>query len=159
MLINNLKLKINNFSRGFTLIELLVVISIIGILASIALVSFTGAQRQARDTRRKSDIKQYQTSLEIFASRNNSLYPSRTTASYRPDQMCATLGLTNCPRDPSTTTYEYYYLSNGSGSPNNNATQYVLWAYQENSADYFIVCSNGKTGTAAAAPGSSDCPI
>jgi len=34
--------------QGFSLIELLVAISIIGILAGIALVSFTGAQRQAR---------------------------------------------------------------------------------------------------------------
>lgn len=158
MLTNNLKLEKGSGIRGFTLIELLVVISIIGILAAISLVSFTGAQRQARDTQRKSDIKQYQTSIETFASKINGLYPSRTT-SVRPDTLCATLSLTNCPRDPSSTTYEYYYLSNGSGSPNNNATQYVLWAYQENATNYFIVCSNGKTGAAAAAPGSSACPL
>jgi len=158
MIIKNLKFKINNFGQGFTLIELLVVISIIGILASIAMVSYTGAQRQARDTQRKSDIKQYQTSLETYAGRNNSLYPSLNVSS-RPDSLCATLGLSNCQRDPSSTTYEYGYWSNGTGALSVTATIYVLWAYQENNANYFIVCSNGKTGTAAAAPGSSACPI
>lgn len=42
--------------RGFTLIESLAVIAIIGILASIVTVSVFAAQRQARDTRRKSDL-------------------------------------------------------------------------------------------------------
>lgn len=144
---------------AFTLIELLVVISIIGILAGVALVSFTGAQRQARDSQRKSDIKQYQTLLETYAGSNNNLYPSWTVDT-RPDTLCpAPLGPTSCPRDPSSTTYEYYYRSDGLGSPANNATQYVLWAYQENSTNYFIVCSNGRTGSAAAAPASANCPI
>jgi len=57
-------LKVKNF--GFTLIELLVVISVIGILASIALVSFGPAQKQARDTQRKSDLKQIRTALELY---------------------------------------------------------------------------------------------
>ena len=66
----------NKLAWGFTLIEILVVISIIGVLASLALVSFAGTQKQARDTQRKNDLKQYQTSLENFANNNSSLYPS-----------------------------------------------------------------------------------
>lgn len=147
--------------RGFTLIELLVVISIIGILASLVLVSFTGSQKQARDTQRKSDVKQYQSLLEAYAGITLGLYPSRTVNT-RPDTLCPTpLGPTSCPRDPSSTTYEYWYRSNGTGSPNIDATQYVMWSVVENasSTTYWIICSSGRTGTSAAAPASSNCPI
>ncbi len=55
-------------ARGFTLIELLVVIAIIGILASVGVVSFSTAQAKARDSERKSELKQTQTALELYKS-------------------------------------------------------------------------------------------
>jgi|SRR3972149_153773 len=159
----NLKFGLGNlsFPMGFTLLELLVVISIIGILAGLTLVSFTGAQRQARDTQRQSDLKQYQNLLEVHATNRRGLYPSKITNPVRLDQLCGDpLLATGCPRDPSTPTYEYYYISDGSGgSPTpTNATRFVMWAYQENSSQYFIICSNGKTGTGVV-PINNNCPI
>lgn len=64
-----------NTERGFTLIELLVVIAIIGILSSVVLASLNSARAKARDAYRKSEIKQLQTALELYANSNGS-YPS-----------------------------------------------------------------------------------
>lgn len=51
--------------KGFTLIELLVVVSIIGLLASIVVVSLGGARTQGRDAKRQADIRQIQTAQEL----------------------------------------------------------------------------------------------
>lgn len=58
-----MKQTINN-RKGFTLIELLVVIAIIAILSTIGLTLFNGAQNNARDARRKSDIDAIAAALE-----------------------------------------------------------------------------------------------
>lgn len=55
-------------SKGFTLIELLVVIAIIGILATIAIASFTNAQAKGRDSRRISDFDALKKALELANS-------------------------------------------------------------------------------------------
>uniref|UniRef100_A0A831Z1D1 Prepilin-type N-terminal cleavage/methylation domain-containing protein n=1 Tax=candidate division WWE3 bacterium TaxID=2053526 RepID=A0A831Z1D1_UNCKA len=59
---------------GFTLLELLVVITIIGLLSSVGLASYTRAQARARDAKRQSDITSLRNSLEIYYSENN-VYP------------------------------------------------------------------------------------
>lgn len=43
-------------SKGFTIVELLIVIVIIGILATLVIVTFTGIQQKARDSQRQTDI-------------------------------------------------------------------------------------------------------
>ena len=60
--------------RGFTLIELLVVIAVIGILASVILASLNSARVKARDARRKSDIKQISTAIEMYYN-DHGFYP------------------------------------------------------------------------------------
>ena len=52
--------------KGFTLIELLVVIAIIGILSGTVIVSMSGAQSTAKDSRIKSALGQMRTAAEVF---------------------------------------------------------------------------------------------
>jgi prepilin-type N-terminal cleavage/methylation domain-containing protein len=156
--------------KAFTLIELLVVISIIGILAAMITVSFTSSQRQARDTQRKSDLTQYRTSLEANANQNNGLYPSHPSSSgvLASETLCTDLNLTSCPEDPkaatdTTGTYVYKYQSNGTGTSAVDGTLYVLWAKLENSTNYWVVCSVGKSGIIAQStwvnPSGGVCPL
>ena len=60
--------------KAFTLIELLVVISIIGLLASVILVSLNSARGKSRDTARKQTLRQIQKALELYYDANSS-YP------------------------------------------------------------------------------------
>lgn len=65
---------LKNKSKGFTIVELLIVIVVIGILATLVLITFTGIQQKARDSKRKTDLGAVQAALETYYSSNNS-YP------------------------------------------------------------------------------------
>ena len=52
--------------KGFTLVELMVVIIVIGILATITVVTFNGAQQRARTSALVSDMKQVSKQLEVY---------------------------------------------------------------------------------------------
>jgi len=67
-------------TSAFTLIELLVVITIIAILASIALPVFNGVTERANQTKDLSNAKQVGIAMKLFASDNNGFYPSKPSA-------------------------------------------------------------------------------
>lgn len=62
---------------GFTIVELLIVIVIIGILATLVIVTFSGVQQRARDSERKTDINAIAGQLEAVYAKNGA-YPSLT---------------------------------------------------------------------------------
>lgn len=51
---------------GFSLLELLVVIAIIGVLTSIGVLSFTSAQKRARDSVRRQHMLEMQEAMEQY---------------------------------------------------------------------------------------------
>jgi type IV pilus assembly protein PilA len=64
---------------GFTLIELLVVLIIIGLLAAIAIATFTGQQNKAHDAEAKSAAKTAQLAMETYYVEHKS-YAGATVA-------------------------------------------------------------------------------
>jgi len=70
--------------RAFTLIELLVVISIIAILAGIALPVFSSVQVKGAQTKALSNAKQIGLACKLYATDNNGLFPSKTLSSGKP---------------------------------------------------------------------------
>jgi len=114
-----------NKTKGFTLIELLVVVAIIGMLATIVLVSLNTARAKARDTRRLADLRQVSLALEMHYDDGNS-YPGTSGSCSVIPEVLATSYLGAIPEDPGATTdYAYGVKSDGQS--------YVLKAILENS--------------------------
>lgn len=165
--------------NGFTLIELLVVMAIIGILAALSLTSFSTAQKNSRDTRRKSDLAQYRNALEAYASNNGGKYPNNTKNGascigdgifredgadpngplineYLPTMIrdpINTCAVTVCdPSSGSHCSYYYYGVLDG--------ISYTLHANLE-TGGHWQICSSGKAGKVSTwvAPGSGNCEL
>lgn len=116
--------------KGFTLIELLVVITLIGILMGIALVSYQATRKTARDGKRKADLEQIRSALEMYRADCGS-YPVTGYFSFGgsltgpPGTPCAgNTYMSLVPNDPLSPTYSYSYARES-----NN--KYLLCAYLE----------------------------
>lgn len=115
--------------RGFTLIELLVVITIIGILMGILLVSYQGTRKTARDGKRKADLEQIRSALQLYHA-DCGQYPGNSEVSFGSPLESDCPGstatyMTQLPQDPlSDAGYLYRYNQEGPHS-------YVLCAHLE----------------------------
>ena len=73
------KINKKNKQNGFTLFELLVTISIIAILTAVAVVSFGGMTKKARDSRRITDLQNIRVALEAVRQVGTTYPTSLTT--------------------------------------------------------------------------------
>lgn len=64
---------------GFTLIELLITIAIVGIISTIGFYTYSSSQAKARDAKRKQDIHQIQTALQLYYN-DHGYYPYGSSA-------------------------------------------------------------------------------
>lgn len=119
--------------KGFTLVELLIVIAIIGVLASIVLVSMGSARAKARDAVRSSDLRQITSGMEMYYGDNNA-YP--TLAGTALPTSISTY-MAKVPADPKNTgNYVYKWVDNtGTG----NDQKFCIYATMETG------CSTGQT--------------
>ena len=61
--------------KGFTMIEILISIAIIAVLTAIGIVSYVSINKNARDAKRRGDIEQIRSALELYRS-DNGYYPA-----------------------------------------------------------------------------------
>lgn len=112
--------------RAFTLIEILVVATIIGLLAAVAVSSYSTLNTNSRDARRKADIEQIRAAIEMWRSNNNAYPTTEITVTCDPSGIVdgsSNTYLSLIPKDPKCSTNTYYYTSDGS--------DYTLGAYLE----------------------------
>jgi len=136
----------NKKHKGFTLIELLVVIAIIGILATIVLVSLSGAREKARDAQRQSDMRQISLAMEMFYDDGQAYATSAT--------MITSIGtyLPSVPTDPlNSGSHVYTWVSNA-----DDDQRYCVYALLEGGS-YFTTSKNGTLSTSTAPTGDLDC--
>lgn len=81
--------------KGFTIVELLVAIVVIGILATITVVSYNGIQQRARDSQRVSDVTRLKVAIEKYRA-ENSQYPRVCPIDY----ISCPIGLLAAPLSP-----------------------------------------------------------
>lgn len=97
---------------GFTMIELLVVTTIIIILTSIGLVSYTSANRSARNGKRKADIEMVRQALVLYRT-DNTTYPATSNFNTMLTTIADYTSSTTVTDPKNDATYFYSYSSAG----------------------------------------------
>jgi general secretion pathway protein G len=108
---------VNPLNHGFTLIEILIVIAIIGILATglIMIIDPSGQLQRSKDGRRKSDMEQIRSGLELYRADEGG-YPTdipNCGTNSLGNLACDIIYLQNVPIDPLGPSY--YYVLTGTG--------------------------------------------
>ncbi len=117
--------------KTFTLIELLVVSTVIMLLLSGGIITYSQLTKQSRDARRKSDLQQVRAALEMYRSNNNQ-YPISDYTNLSNFLVNGTIKyLEKLPNDPKSSQYSYYYTSTGS--------DYTLAGYLETGGTNCVV--------------------
>ena len=167
----------NKKAYGFTIVELLIVIVVIGILAAVSIVAYSGIQGRARDSQRLQDIATIRKALEMYKTEQGR-YPAPVAnpgvnnweASVDPNFLQSLQGyISKAPVDPmnkiipphSATGYYYAYYRYGAGEngcPVSLGAFYVLRIVGLEATDGRAVSDLGKYVTCTGSQPASRIP-
>lgn len=124
--------------NAFTLIELLVVMTIISVILGLSTLAFQSSRQQARDTKRKADLEQIRSGLEIYRSDVGS-YPLQSAFNPSNGLSCGSNNylVSGTFSDPLSSTYSYTYvtaetaLKGCGGALNSGSSTYTLCSHLE----------------------------
>jgi prepilin-type N-terminal cleavage/methylation domain-containing protein len=100
--------------KGFTLVEIMVAVTIIGLLAAIAIPSLRRVQLKARATALINDLRVYNQAFHSFAM-TKSYYPDDASKGIIPDGMQEYLGVKWTQATPIGGLYDYEYKKRAGG--------------------------------------------
>jgi prepilin-type N-terminal cleavage/methylation domain-containing protein len=109
---------------GFTLVEIMIVVVIIGLLAALAIPTFTRVKIKSQAARMANDFRQYEAAFQRFSMENGSL-PGSAAASAIPAGMTGYLADSYTQNSPLGGTYEWL------GAPDQNIVLSGTYATDE----------------------------
>jgi prepilin-type N-terminal cleavage/methylation domain-containing protein len=147
--------------QGFTIVELLIVIVVIGILATLVIVTFTGIQQKARNSQRQTDINAIASHVEAFYAQygyyptlsdlNNATFRASYLKGLDPEALKDPKGAASTIASTATaSTYSYVPVGStpstctaasasdptGADASNNGCDSFTLTALQEGGTNY-----------------------
>ena len=111
----------NNIKNGFSLIELLVVMAIMAVAIGVSMFGLRNSRLQSRDNKRKIDLEQIRSALEIYRADCGkyplTLTPGGSLAGSPPPASClaSNIYMTTVPIDP-LTDRNFSYIGNVNGT-------------------------------------------
>lgn len=128
-------------NSGFTLVELLVVLAIIGVLASISIVSMNNAREKANDAETIAQLSMARTSAQIFYEEHSSYNGEAGNVARKCDEKDSMF------IDYTSGMFQFTTSSNYPGDTDlrcsSNSQAYELSASLSNSGEFWCVNSQG----------------
>jgi prepilin-type N-terminal cleavage/methylation domain-containing protein len=140
MILHNIKNRQKDDGSGFTIVELLVVIVVIGILAAITIVSYTGVTAKANTATNKSNAESVMKSADAYFAENGSYPTQAQLTAYTTVKVPGNFTITNAAAGSTNPGYITY---NPSTAP---ATNYCIEYYDTSTPAKVTLVQNG-TGT------------
>lgn len=132
--------------KGFTMVELLVVATIITLLATLGITTYSSLGRQSRDAKRRGDLENVRSALEQYRTDNN-YYPGNFLT------LVPTKYILVTPSDPRPGTQTYVYCPTPDGS--GNMVGYDMCAAMESGGSTTTCCN--PSGNACGVGASLQC--
>lgn len=134
------------YAKGFTIVELLIVIVVIGILAAIVIVAYSGVQNKGYDTSVQANLRN--TSAKIMEFQTNSQAGSYPTASQTDLQSLISVSKN-----------AYKVGTSGSASYCRSDTDYSLYGRSVSGNTYVYSSKNGLITVASTGNLNSECAL